>query len=180
MKRGVTCNYGSISNGVTCDGKTSINIKSMIKISLLKVCGDSSSMPNIKIVGGIPAIPNSWPAQILITITISGVYYIPSFGNYNVKQSYQCGGTLIDRATVLTAAHCILDTIDVQIGSRTYTINILNPFDPTQYTVYVGLNSIAFLNTGYSPPAPGVKIAVKSVIRVNHKFNSQVSMLTKR
>jgi hypothetical protein len=137
-------------------------------------------MPNIKIVGGIPAIPNSWPAQILITITISGVYYIPSFGNYNVKQSYQCGGTLIDRATVLTAAHCILDTIDVQIGSRTYTINILNPFDPTQYTVYVGLNSIAFLNTGYSPPAPGVKIAVKSVIRVNHKFNSQVLMLTKR
>ena len=134
-------------------------------------------MPNIKIVGGIPAIPSSWPAQTLLTIKISGVYYIPSLGNYNVKQSYQCGGTLIDRATVLTAAHCIIDTIEVTIGSRTYKINVLNPFDPTQYTVYVGLNSIAFLNTGYTPPAPGVKIAVKSVIRVNHKFNGQVLIL---
>jgi hypothetical protein len=135
-----------------------------------KVCGNSSFTPNIKIVGGIPAIPNSWPAQVLIRITISGVYYIPSNGNFNIKQSFECGGILIDRATVLTAAHCILDTINVQIGSRTYKINVLNPFDPTQYTVYVGLNSIVFLNSSSSPPAPGVKMAVKSVIRVNTKF----------
>ena len=97
---------------------------------------------------------------------------IPSVGTYNIRESLQCAGTLIDRATVLTAAHCIQETIDVQIGGRTFTVNVANPFDPTQYTVSVGLHSIAFKNNGSAPPFPGVAIAVKTVIRVSQNYNA--------
>ena len=136
------------------------------------VCGNTSVNPNVKIVGGVPAIPNSWPAQILLSITISGIYKIPSVGTYNIKKSFQCAGTLIDRATVLTAGHCVLNTVNVQIGRGTFTVNVANPFDPNQYTVYVGLNSIAFKNNGSVPPSPGVAIAVKTVIRVSQNYNA--------
>ena len=85
---------------------------------------------------------------------------------HNVQQIFECGGTLIDIYTVLTAAHCILTTFDIIISGRTYTIDVANPFDPTQYTVYVALNSISFMNTGSIPSAPAVAMDVQKVIRV--------------
>ena len=70
-----------------------------------------------------------------------------------------------------------MDTVDVQAGYSTYTINVANPFDPTQYTVYVGLHSIAFLNSDSVPPYPGVAMSVKKVIRVSIKLQIEIPII---
>jgi secreted trypsin-like serine protease len=70
-------------------------------------CGLKYSTPNVKIVGGTEAVQNSWPSIALIRTC-------------NGTSCYLCGGSLIDRSTVLTAAHCI--------KSAGFT-----------YTVYLGL-----------------------------------------
>lgn len=59
----------------------------------------------MKIVGGKDARPNSWPAMAFLKINVNGGYYM-------------CGGTLIDRKTVLTAAHCLTkdSTVSVYLG----------------------------------------------------------------
>ncbi len=49
-----------------------------------------------KIVGGSTANKNSWPAQALV------YSYTPGSSTYGV-----CGGTLIKRNYVITAAHCV-------------------------------------------------------------------------
>ncbi|XP_043917900.1 chymotrypsin-like elastase family member 2A [Protopterus annectens] len=60
-------------------------------------CGVPSNKPNLsgKVVGGVEAIPNSWPWQISLQINKDGQWY------------HTCGGSLIDPWWVLTAAHCI-------------------------------------------------------------------------
>ena len=142
---------------------------------MILACGNTAFNPNVKIVGGKPADPNSWPAQVFILNIISGIYSIGSYGNYRVTQAYSCGGTLIDANTVLTAAHCLTQTMDVSLYGQTYTLNVKNPLDPTQYSVYIGAHNISFLSTGGAIPYPTVKMSVQTVIRVsklltnNHK-----------
>ena len=135
-------------------------------------CATTSFNPNVKIVGGVPAIANSWPAQVFILITISGYYSVGIYGSKYVNQAYDCGGTLIDANTVLTAAHCLVETIDYNYKGQTYTLNVINPLDPTQYSVYIGAHDISFIKTGAAIPYPTVKMSVQTVIRVSKFFNT--------
>lgn len=68
------------------------------------VCGKVSSayLPKPKagsfhqrIVGGVSALPHTWPWQVSMFVI------------YPDNQIGQCGGTLIDKQFVLTAAHCL-------------------------------------------------------------------------
>ena len=63
---------------------------------------------------------------------------------YTVKLSYMCGGTLLNKYTILTAAHCINTEFDYPIGLNTYTVPVLDPFDLSQYSVYLGNESNYF------------------------------------
>lgn len=64
--------------------------------------------PNVgRIVGGIKAIPFSWPSAVLIKFNYKGDIKLPGANGADgeivtVKLSSKCGGTLIDRTTVLT------------------------------------------------------------------------------
>ena len=70
-----------------------------------------------EIVGGIEAVPGAWPWQAaLVFSSASNDYY----GQY-------CGGTLIDREWVMTAAHCatgiLLNRVQVVLGKHTLSVH---------------------------------------------------------
>jgi len=56
-----------------------------------------------------------------------------------------CGGSLIDKKTVLTAAHCLNDA---------------NPYETSQYTVYLGVHDLTDMANGV------VVSSVKKVVQV--------------
>ena len=78
---------------------------------------------------------------------------------------------MINQYTVLTAAHCIETEFSHNIGQNSYSVSVNNPYDASQYSVYVGAFDISFLSSGTTPPSTTVKMAVKRVIRVTIIFN---------
>ena len=105
----------------------------------------------------------------MIVQTISGLYQVPPITGsyYQISKSYICGGTLINSFTVLTAAHCVETEFSHDVGFSSYTVNVKNPFDASQYSVYVGAFDVSFLSYGGVPAFPTVKMAVRKVIRVS-------------
>ena len=77
-----------------------------------------------------------------------------------------CGGTLVNRYTVLTAAHCIQTSFTESINDQSYVVSVANPYDSSQFVVYVGVNNNYFLTSGSEPSYPAVKMTVWNVIRV--------------
>lgn len=62
------CRYGYSGDGRQyCDGKWfNLNFLDLIIIKNCKECGIQRKKPNARIVGGVEAIPDSWPSAALI------------------------------------------------------------------------------------------------------------------
>jgi hypothetical protein len=139
-------------------------------------CSNVYYTQNARIVGGSQAVAYSWPAQVLVVETIQGVYKIQT-SSYSITKSYLCAGTLINRYTVLTAGHCVQTEFTSTINNLSYTFKVNNPYDPSQFTVYVGVYDKSFLNSGSDPIYPTRKMSVSKVIRVSNNlylFNCSV------
>lgn len=140
----LTCEEGYVSNGYTCDE-----------------CGLTDQKNNLQIVGGKPANKYSWPAQVLI---IQNYKYDHKNQTYTI--AFQCGGTLIDRYTILSAAHCIVS--EFQMGYFEKIEIVPNKYYPTyesMFTIYAGVYNISFHKNHQPVTYPGVKLSLEKIIR---------------
>lgn len=151
------CTYGTGSNGSSC-----------------VQCGVASFTPNIRIIGGIPSVPNSWPSQVLIVMDYVGLYRIGWF-TLPVSQRSVCSGTLITPKVVMTAAHCISTSMSYNYMGNQLTLPISpNRYYPTwesMFTIYAGVNDISFLSSNQLLPPTGKAMNV-SKIMINENFNT--------
>ena len=111
---------------------------------------------------------SSWPAQIYLKFSYENYRYFEDLDSTPyVITSFTCGGTLIDRTTVLTAASCIPTKFSALVNGKTYSLDIqLNDKYPTyesMLTVYLGLNKLSDINLN-NPTV--VKMNVRQIIKV--------------
>ncbi|XP_023932759.1 chymotrypsin-like protease CTRL-1 [Lingula anatina] len=83
--------------------------------------GDEGDV-SVKIIGGIEALPNSWPWMAAITDSSDYQY---------------CGGSLISDQWVLTAAHCVARNVFVRLGDHS-----LSTDEKPNYAIQVGAQAI--------------------------------------
>lgn len=99
---------------------------------------DLEAEVSYRIVGGVVAKERAWPWQVIFFENLGGGYIY-------------CGGSIINRKWILTAAHCIKSA------------------KPKDYALYEGTNTIT------SPvKTPGHRLAVERVIR-HEKYNDTTS-----
>ena len=123
-------------------------------------CGKTNHRPNLRrmkrIVGGKEAVPYSWPANAFIVFNFKGNV---SYQNFEGKTEYayldetfRCMGTLIAPDTILTAAHCIVEQLDVWefLSYHTYTLkpNEVYPTMGSMYKVFLGYENTKGLAQG--------------------------------
>jgi hypothetical protein len=142
---------------------------------------------NARIVGGNTANPGSWPASAYLlysykkTVNVNGAVFTAQTGSmcggiyfiflnlsFNKFSKLLFQGTLIDRSTVLTAAHCIPTTMDFSYNGGIYETSVEpNSFYPTRgsmFKVYLGFQDISKIGTVNM--APGIEVSVIDVISV--------------
>ena len=131
-------------------------------------CGKSYFQINTRVVGGIPAVPNSWPAQVFIKQNYAGRFYDYLGNIYTVTGgSGFCSGTIIDENTIISSASCIRSTFYYILNGIKYQLFDVTSFYTTlesMFDVYAGINDIS--NIWNSTSSNTGKLSVKQIILV--------------
>ncbi|RNA39153.1 transmembrane protease serine 9-like [Brachionus plicatilis] len=141
-------------------------------------CGLVFFSQNARISGAFAASDHSWPSIVIIEFNYK-FDYTDSYGNYlSHSTSKICTGALINRNTVLTAAHCLIEHVNFTANGISFyhkvTENNYYPTFESMYTVYLGIidvNEVFFPNIVY----PARKVSVMSFIR-HPLYDSSVLM----
>lgn len=147
-------------------------IQILFKINISE-CGLTFVNSNLKVIGGFEANRHSWPSMVLIIFNYTYTFSAPNqISQIKVSFGY-CGASLIDRYTILTAAHCLSTRLTVEYNSKNYALPIeKNQFHDSLesvYWVYFGVHNIteALLSQDNSIKRPVSKlIIVKSLIMI--------------
>jgi hypothetical protein len=128
--------------------------------------------PNPKIVGGQISQAHSWPSAVYISFNYEGYFFLEDFKRFiyvNRSRKFLCGGTLIDKKTILTASHCIQTTVSLVYNRTEYTFpitfNKLYPTFGSMYKVYLGVHN---RSTGIDHET--IRMDVSDVVMVNTIF----------
>lgn len=113
--------------------------------------------------GGQVATQNSWPSIALIVFKYK-FNYVAGGSTYTSTTSTICGGTLIDKNTILTTAHCYVTSVSYTYGGSSYTYAVrTNSYYSTiasMYTVYLGLHDKTGIFDGVTSISPGVAMSI--------------------
>ncbi|XP_063149838.1 chymotrypsin-like elastase family member 1 [Candoia aspera] len=80
-------------------------------VVLCSYCSEETQVKNGRVVGGQEAKKHSWPSQISLQYSSSGRWY------------HTCGGTLVKRNWVMTAAHCVDRRMDFRVVAGDHNID---------------------------------------------------------
>jgi hypothetical protein len=144
---------------------------------IIPECGLTYNEPNVRnkrIIGGVKAVEGSWPSHVLIVFKYKANLELKKHRvKVLVSHSSSCGGTLIAKDAVITAAHCISKKARVTYNNISYTYKIVeNSLYPSlahMVTVYLGLFDIKDINLG-DVYLKNYRVNVKSVIVVSHCY----------
>ena len=122
--------------------------------------------------GGLVAVPNSWPSIAFLVWRYNGIYLLPTGQYVNLTSTTFCAGTLITTRQLLTAASCIPTTVTFTYLGVTYTVQVnTNSNYPTiesMLSVYLGVQNISSIKNDGTFTAPTVKMSVKEARKVNY------------
>lgn len=143
------------------------NFRLLTCLFVFSECGLTYVANNLRIVGGSDALAHSWPSTVLVSIAYRAIVKLDK-DNVFIKVNFKCGGSLIDRRTVLTAGHCIIKQFEYDYGNKTYVVTVTpNDFHPTIgsiYKVFVGADRTIDFDVDI---APSQGVAVRDVILVS-------------
>jgi hypothetical protein len=109
-----------------------VNKTLMNNNNLKETCGNPAVKPNlrqVRIIKGHDAVPHSWPW------TVSIGYYGPK----NIV-AHACGGSLINKRTVVTATHCVVkESIYRLVGSPVPNSSLYGSVE-AMMRIYIGIN----------------------------------------
>ncbi|CAF0998247.1 unnamed protein product, partial [Brachionus calyciflorus] len=137
---------------------TSISLSNLVKNDNIKMicengatnsdcyeCGQFFIAPNVRIVGGKEAIRHGWPSMAFVhfNYTFDSIDPKTKIAKPEVSSSL-CGGTLLDRKTVITAAHCILKEVFSSNDDSSYKVkaNKYHKKAEHAYKLYFGVHDI--------------------------------------